>query len=347
MSNMVIQRVNLNSTERIEVEKFLKEFELLLDRDIEYTVAARIDEKIIGTCSFSGKVLKCFAVKEDIQGEGIASKLITHLTDELFKRGIYETFIFTKPKNKGIFEGLNYKEVHKTKGVILLEGGMANVDRYVKSMFKKSGLENEKKACLVMNCNPFTVGHRYLIEKASLENNEVVVFVVEENLSLFPFETRLSLVKKGVMDLKNVCVIPGGNYIISSNTFPSYFIKEEDERLLEYTKLDAGIFGKYIAPAFNIEKRYVGTEPYCKVTKAYNDALINILPDYGIQVSLVERTKADGIAVSASEVRKCIAQDDWDRIKRIVPITTYEYLISKEAEKVVERIKRSGNPIDR
>lgn len=347
MSNMVIQRVKLNSEERLEVEEFLKDFELLLDRDVEYTVAARIDETIVGTCSFSGRVLKCFAVKEDIQGEGIASKLITHLTDELFKRGIYETFIFTKPKNKGIFEGLNYKEVHKTSGVILLEGGMANVDRYVKSMFKKSGLLNGKKSCLVMNCNPFTIGHRFLIEKASLENDEVVVFIVEENRSLFPFEARLSLVKKGVADLKNVCVIPGGNYIISSNTFPSYFIKEEDERLLEYTRLDAGIFGRYIAPAFNIEKRYVGTEPYCKVTKAYNDALKDILPSYGVQVSLVERAKADGIAISASEVRKCIELDDWDRIKRIVPITTYEYLISKEAEKVVERIKGSGNPVDR
>jgi len=344
MSDVMIQKVNLNTQERNEIEEFLKKFELSLDKDVEYTIKAVIGEEIVGTCSFAGKVLKCFAVRDDIQGEGIASKLITHLTDELFKMGVYETFIFTKVKNKSIFEGLNYREVYSTSKVLLLEGGMANVKRYVEGMFKKSELGSGEKAGLVMNCNPFTLGHRYLIEKAAKENEEVVVFIVEENRSLFPFDIRMELVKRGTSDLKNVKIIPGGNYIISSNTFPSYFLRQEDERLLEYTRLDSGIFGRYIAPAFNIKKRYVGTEPYCPVTRRYNEALMEILPQYGVEVSLVERVGMEGRAVSASEVRDCIKRNDWDRVKSIVPDTTYEFLTSPEGEKIIEKIKRSELP---
>lgn len=344
MYDAVVERVNLNGSERLEIEKFLSNFGLLLDRDVEYTLAARVNGKIIGTCSFSGRVLKCFAVDEKIQGEGLAAKLITGLTDELFNRGIYETFIFTKAKNRGIFTGLNYKEVFSTGEVMLLEGGMANVDRYVRRMFEKSSLKNDKKAAIVMNCNPFTLGHRYLIERAAEENDEVVIFLVEENRSLFPFDVRLELVKRGVKDLNNVHVIPGGMYIISSNTFPSYFLRQEDERLREYTRLDAGIFGKYICPIFNIKRRYVGTEPYCKVTENYNTALMDILPEYGVEVRVVSRSIKRDEAISASSVRRYIKEGEWEKVRELVPQSTMDFLTSPAADIIIQNIKRSDLP---
>lgn len=344
MNDIVIEKVNLKGHERRQVEEFLKGFGLILDTDVEYTAAAKMDEEIVGTCSYSGKVLKCFAVKEELQGEGIAAMLITHITDKLFDRGIYETFIFTKPKNKGIFTGLGYNEVYSAMGVTLLEGGMANINRYINGMLNKSGLRKGKKAGLVMNCNPFTLGHRYLIERAAEENEEVVVFIVEAEKSLFPFDVRLELVKQGTQHLKNVHVIPGGTYIISSNTFPSYFLRREDERLLEYTRLDAGIFGKYIAPVFNINRRYVGTEPYCNVTDKYNNALMEILPSFGVEVRLIERAVLNGTAVSASRVRSLIKSEDWNEIERLVPCSTYCFLKSPEAEEIIKSIKESDSP---
>lgn len=344
MNDIIIEKINLKGNKKKLVEEFLKEFGLALDGDVEYTAIAKIDDEIVGTCSYAGKVLKCFAVKEELQGEGIAAKLITHVTDRLFDNGIYETFIFTKPKNKGIFMGLGYNEVYSTQGVALLEGGMANINKTVNGMFKKSGLGKDKKAGLVMNCNPFTLGHRYLIERAAKEKEEVVVFIVEAEKSLFPFEIRLELVKQGVQDLKNVHVIPGGSYIISSNTFPSYFLRQEDERLLEYTRLDAGIFGKYIATVFNIDRRYVGTEPYCEITDNYNRALMETLPRYGVEVRLVERIVMNGAAVSASRVRELIKTDGWEEIKKLVPQTTYDFLLSSEAAEIVRRIKDSNSP---
>lgn len=344
MYDILIEKVDLKSSEKDKVNEFLKRFDLILDRDVEYTIVARKNDDIVGTCSFSGKVLKCFAVDENIQGEGLASKLITHLTNLLFDRGIYETFIFTKPKNKQIFEGVGYKEVHSTEGVVLLEGGMANVEAYVARMFKNSGMSLEKKAALVMNCNPFTLGHRYLIESAAKENDEVVVFIVEENRSSFPFDVRLRLVREGVADLKNVTVIPGGSYIISSATFPAYFLRQEDERLLAYTRLDAGIFGKYIAKEFNIARRYVGTEPYCAVTSSYNNSLGEILPHYGVELKLVERIVTEDRPISASYVRELLKKDKLEEVKAIVPKTTYDFLISEEATPIIERLKRSDLP---
>lgn len=343
MNDIVLEKINLKGIEKKQVEEFLKSFGLVLDADVEYTAVAKKDDEIVGTCSYSGRVLKCFAVKEELQGEGIAAKLITHVTDKLFDMGIYETFIFTKPKNKGIFMGLGYNEVYSTKGVSLLEGGMANINKSINRMLKKSGLGNGKKAGLVMNCNPFTLGHRYIIESAAADNEEVVVFIVEAEKSLFPFEVRLELVKQGTQYLKNVHVIPGGNYIISSNTFPSYFLRQEDERILEYTRLDAGIFGRYIAPVFNINRRYVGTEPYCKVTNSYNNALMEILPSCGVEVKLVERIVMNGAAVSASSVRELIKSDGWEEIKEIVPQATYDFLLSTEAEGIIKRIKCSDS----
>ncbi|WP_053956766.1 [citrate (pro-3S)-lyase] ligase [Inediibacterium massiliense] len=344
MNDIRIEKINLNSSQRLKVESFLSTFNLFLDKDVEYTIVAKKEEEIVGTCSHFGKILKCFAVNEEIQGEGIASKLITHITNKLFDEGIYETFIFTKPKNKNIFKGLHYHEVYATDEVVLLEGGMANIKKAIQNMLKKSGLGSEKKAALVMNCNPFTLGHRYIIEKASQENDEVVVFIVEENRSLFPFHVRMNLVKEGTKDLKNVHILPGGNYIISSATFPSYFIREADERLKAYTKLDAGIFAKFIAPIFNIQKRYVGTEPYCNVTHAYNKTLHEVLPKEGIEVIEVDRILKNNHPISASFVRQLIKEENWEDMKKLLPESTYDFLKSHDAQEIIQRIKRSDSP---
>ncbi|WP_129598350.1 [citrate (pro-3S)-lyase] ligase [Anaerophilus nitritogenes] len=344
MENVRIEKINLNSSQRLKVESFLSTFNLFLDKDVEYTIVAKKDEEIVGTCSYFGKILKCFAVKEGIQGEGIASKLITHITNKLFDEGIYETFIFTKPKNKYIFKGIHYHEVYATDEVVLLEGGMASIEKFIQNMFKKSKLGNEKKAALVMNCNPFTLGHRYIIEKASKENDKVVVFIVEENRSLFPFHVRMDLTKKGIEDLKNVKILPGGNYIISSATFPSYFIREADERLKAYTKLDAGIFSKFIAPIFHIQRRYVGTEPYCNVTNEYNQTLHEVLPKEGIEVIEVDRIGRNDKAISASFVRELIKAENWEEMRKLLPNSTYEFLKSNDAKEIIQKIKRSDSP---
>ncbi|WDC84467.1 adenylyltransferase/cytidyltransferase family protein [Caloramator sp. mosi_1] len=195
-----------------------------------------------------------------------------------------------------------------------------------------------------MNCNPFTFGHLYLIETAAKENEEVIVFVVEEDRSSFPTDIRFNLVKLGCSHLKNVTVIKGGRYIISSNTFPSYFLRKKDDKLSIYTKLDATIFGMYIAKFFNINKRYVGTEPYCDVTNEYNKTMLSVLPKYGVEVCLVERMTKDGRAVSASIVRELLKHDRLSEVESLVPQVTYDFLKTQEGKKIIENIKRRDLP---
>jgi len=322
-----VESIDLSGRERQSVEDFLSTFDLLLEKDVEKTFIARENGAIVGTCSVAGNILKCFAVSPSLQGQGLGAQLITQGVNHLFDRGILEYFVYTLPKNRGIFEDLGMKEVYTVDGVSLLEGGKANIRRYVEEMVRKSGLTGgADRAALVMNCNPFTLGHRYLIEQAAGENAEVVIFIVEEDKSEFPFRERIELVRKGVADLTNVTVIPGGQYIISSATFPTYFLKEKNEKLSLYTKLDAGLFARHIAPAFHIKRRYVGTEPYCEVTGCYNQALEELMPAFGIELRVIDRMEKQQHAISASMVREKLHQGEWDKLKELVPEVTLDYL---------------------
>lgn len=343
MYDVRIYKIDLRSDKREMVEEFLASFGLALDGNVEYTIIAGIEDRIVGTCSYAGKVIKCFAVANEYRNTGISERLLTEITNVMFDKGIQDSFIFTRPENKVLFEGFGFKEIHSVDNIALLESGSRDIKAYIARMFKNSGLDNSVKASLVVNCNPFTLGHRYLIQKAAEENDQVIIFVVEEDLSLFPFTIRMKLIREGLKDLKNVTVLPGGEYIISSGTFPTYFLREDEEKDKAYQSLDAGIFGRYIAPVFNIRKRYLGTEPYSKTTDAYNQAIMAILPKYGVDVVLVDRLVIDTKIVSASTVRQLIKEDQWTEIRAMVPKTTYRYLISDEAIPVIENIKKSNS----
>ena len=345
MYGLEVQRLNLNSKEeRLELENFLNKFNLNLDKDVDYSLVIKENGAIKATCSKAKSVLKCFAVDESMRGEGISSTLVTELINKLFEEGIYHSFIFTKPENVSIFSSLGFKVVNQAKDVALLESGIYDINSYLDRLIKNYKLDSTEKAALVMNCNPFTLGHKYLIEKAAEENKEVIVFIVEEDKSLFPFEDRYNLVKEGTKHLKNVKVIPGGEYIISSATFPSYFLREEGVKLRAYTELDAGIFAKYFCKKLNITKRYVGTEPYCNVTNAYNESLKSILNDNGIELCLVERKKQGDYQISASTVRQFIREDKFEELKNILPEVTLEFLNSDKGRKIIEKIKASNTP---
>jgi [citrate (pro-3S)-lyase] ligase len=343
MYDVRIYQIDLRSDRKEVVERFLASFGLALDGDVEYTIIARIDDRIVGTCSYAGKVIKCFAVAKEYQNIGISERLLTEITNVMFDRGIQDSFIFTRPENKVLFEGFGFKEIYTADNIALLESGSLDIKGYIARMFKNSGLDDGAKAALVVNCNPFTLGHRYLIQKAAEENDQVIVFVVEEDLSLFPFSIRMELIREGLKDLENVTVLSGGEYIISSGTFPTYFLREDEEKDKAYQSLDAGIFGKYIAPVFNIRKRYLGTEPYSKTTDEYNQAMMAILPKYGVEIVLVDRLEVESKIVSASSVRQLIKEDRWPEIRAMVPETTYRYLVSDEATPVIENIKKSNS----
>lgn len=180
---------------------------------------------------------------------------------------------------------------------------------------------------IVMNCNPFTLGHRYLIEQALQQCDFLVIFVVEEEKSEFSFDDRLYMVDEGTKDLENVVVIPSGRFIISTLTFSEYFNKSEIQDRTVDTSLDLSIFAREIAPCLHITKRFVGEEPMDNITKQYNENMKRILPEYGIELIEIPRMEKDGMAVSASRVRELMKKQEYEMVQELVPKTTYDYLL--------------------
>lgn len=341
-----VEKVNLRNEEAVkEVKDFLHSFNLKLDADVDYTIIIRQNKEIKATCSKARNVFKCFAVSDELQGEGIAATLMGAVSDKLFDEGIYHSFIFTKIENIGIFTSLGYKIIHQIENVALLEGGIYDIKKYLKDMKNEYNLDEiTKRSALVMNCNPFTIGHRYLIEEAARQSSEVLVFIVEEDKSSFRFIDRYTMVKEGVSHLPNVRVIKGGEYIISQVTFPTYFLRKENEVLKAYTILDSSIFGKYFCTALNITKRFIGEEPYCNVTKAYNESLKEILPRYGVEVIEIKRKEYNEDIISASKVRKLIKEGRISDIENIVPKSTWEFLNTIAGKEIMEKIRTNDSP---
>ncbi len=336
-------------TEEIQIEQaidLLAKCNLSVPKGIDYTVGVFNDDgRLVATGSLKNDMIQGIAVDPDFQGEDLTAKVFTHLIQTTENESLY---LFTKPDKVQQFVGLGMRHVATARPyAALLEWGSEGVKSFQDKIGEFAG---EEASCLVMNCNPFTLGHRYLIEKAASESKKVFVFVVEENASLFSYEDRLEMIRMGTYDLENVVVLGGGRYMISDVTFPSYFTKEED-LAKAHTAMDAEIFASCIAPVLNVNRRYVGTEPNSNVTLVYNEALKKRLPRAGIEVVEVPRLEVDGEAVSASKVRgllyKLLAKEftedgeyfidsNFDEIcqklMELLPYTTLEYIMSPMME---------------
>ncbi|ONI45044.1 hypothetical protein AN642_01880 [Epulopiscium sp. SCG-B10WGA-EpuloA2] len=184
---------------------------------------------------------------------------------------------------------------------------------------------------IVVNCNPFTFGHRYLIELAAQKVDILLIFVVQEDRSIYTFEERFNLVKENLKDIENILVFSSGHFIISQLTFSMYFSKEDIKDDVGDAQTDLEIFGAKIAPELNITKRFVGEEPYCRVTNNYNQQMKEILPVFDIEVIEIPRKEIENEVISASKVRECIKTKNYALLKELVPPATYNFLVNKHS----------------
>lgn len=314
----------LNPRKQKKLEEFLALQDLRYDRQIEETVnLVDADGNIAATCSLHANVLKCIAVSEKYQGYGLSPRVVTLMINRANEKGIKHLFLFTKPKNYQMFNDMGFYPITQTDDVLLMENDRGGIDRYIDSLEKGNG---ENIGAVVMNCNPFTNGHRYLVETAAAQCDTLHLFVLSEDKSEFPADVRYTLVEKGVADIPNVIVHKTSDYLISSAVFPTYFIKDISKAEDANCILDLKIFCEHFAKKMNITKRFVGTEPNCQVTNAYNQQMKKVLSSYGIEVIEIPRKEFDGKAISASVVRDYLHKGDIESTKNLVPPTTYEYL---------------------
>ena len=379
---MEIQTLNpATPRQRQRIEAFLKRNALRID-DMNYYAAVLDDDgEMIAGGGLKGDVIKCVAVDDAHKGEAIANTLVSHLISHANQEGYSCIKLFTKPKNRQLFESLSFRLLAEAPEAILMETGIGGISNTVEAL-KKIKEESEKykeynkeckedsKKCkeigktnlntttpqhlntsylntstpqhltttpprggvVVMNCNPFTLGHRYLIEQAAKQVERLYVMVVREDCSLFAYTERKAMVEQGVADIENVNVIDGSDYAISRATFPTYFLKRLDDAADTQMLLDLDLFRRHIAPALGATVRFVGTEPTDQLTRRYNQLMHEALKD----VRETDRLEKDGNAVSASRVRKAMEEGDMNTIRQLVPPTTLPYIIAHLATQALQ-----------
>ena len=248
-------------------------------------------------------------------------------------------FVFTRPEHAVTFEALRFRllATHQKAALLELGGGLAAwLERH--AALARPG----RNGAVVVNGNPFTLGHQHLVETASRQVDTLYLFVVREDRSVFPFAARYRLAQEATRHLPNVVPLDTGRYAVSAATFPTYFLKRLDEVAEAQIQLDVRVFGAHLAPPFGIWTRFVGEEPFDATTAAYNRAMREVLPQYGVAlVEIARRGGPDG-PISATRVRAALARRDFDAIGRMVPEPTLAYLRSAEGLAVAERLAQSA-----
>lgn len=366
---MEIQTLNpATPRQRQRIEAFLKRNGLRID-DMNYYAAVLDDDgEMIAGGGLKDDVIKCVAVDDAHKGEAIANTLVSHLISHANQEGYGCIKLFTKPKNRQLFESLSFRLLAEAPEAILMETGIGGISNTVEALkkikeesekykeYNKECKEDSKKCkentsylntstpqhltttmqstgCIVMNCNPFTLGHRYLVESASRMVEHLFVIVVREDRSAFSYQERKAMVTAGTADLKNVTVCDGSEYAISNTTFPTYFLKQLSDATDTQILLDLDLFRRHIAPALGAEVRFVGTEPTDELTRRYNELMMESLgKNHVVQIPRLEN---GGVAVSASRVRRAMESNSLKEAAQLVPPTTLPYIIAHLATRAL------------
>ena len=332
---------------RKKVERFLGENGLRMEAlDVYYAIEDE-DGNILAGVGLSRDIIKCIAVAEQARQEGLVAPLVSHLISLASARGILELKLFTKPENQAIFESLGFHLLASAPKAILMENGRG-LERYC--AYLKGFAKEGRCGVVVMNANPFTLGHQYLLEQAASQVDTLYVIPVKEDLSQFPYTERLAMIQAGSPLPSKVVVLEGSNYQISAATFPTYFLKDLSDAAETQMLLDLDLYSRWIAPALNATVRFVGSEPLDALTNQYNTLIPNavIIPrltaekNYFLQgfaknqFSSANATPTSEGVISASKVRKYLAEGDFHSAAALCPETTWPYLLAVLAQRALQ-----------
>lgn len=339
--------------QRRRIEQFLGDNGLRLD-DVDYyaTLVDETTDEIVAGGGLKGGVIKCVAVADGHKGEAVANQIVSHLIAQANADGHQCVKLFTKPQNQRMFESMSFRLLAEAPKAILMETGIGGIKRYSEELESEKGKVKSEKSngklhhlnpspqqpimpqsgIIIMNCNPFTLGHRYLIEQAAQQVETLYILVVREDCSMFSYDERKAIISRGVAHLDNVVVCDGSEYSISATTFPTYFLKCLSDASDTQMTLDIDLYRRHIAPALGATVRFVGTEPDDPLTRRYNELMKSMLPD----VREVARLQQSGVAVSASRVRKAIVENHLALAARLVPPTTVPYIVAHLATRALK-----------
>ena len=171
-------------------DRLLEQEGIRRDKCLDYLCALTDEEgRPAAVGGLFGNTMRCFAVSGEHRGEGLLNLVVTHLIDVQASRGNLHLFLYTKPETAQFFQDLGFHEIARVDGkLVFMENRRNGFPGYLKDLEKTA--RSGRAAAIVMNANPFTLGHQYLAEQASAACDVLHIFVVSEDLSLVPFPVR-------------------------------------------------------------------------------------------------------------------------------------------------------------
>lgn len=318
-----------------------------LDRYVTVTRDEDSDEILAGG-GLDGDVIKCVAVSESARSEGLMNILVSRLLALAREDGRESVKAFTKPENVGIFKSLGFNLLASSPNAVLMEngrGGLEEYERYLASLARPG-----RNGAIVMNANPFTKGHGWLIGQAAAMVDNLYVIVVKEDRSRFPYAERKAMIEAGCSGLMNVIVCEGSDYAISAATFPTYFLKKTDDATDTQIALDLDLFVNHIARPLGVSVRFAGSEPEDELTARYNELMAAILPSSpaldaasysasqttvkqsreqgGIDFVEIPRAEKNGWPISATSLRRALDNGDLKAAMEYAPVSSVPYMVS-------------------
>lgn len=327
--------------QRRMVEAFLQDNALRLD-DVDYYAGVfRVDgDEMLAGGGLKGSVVKCLAVRSDCRDEALSCRMVSHLVSVANAAGHQVVRLFTKPSNRMVFESMSFRLLAEAPEAILMETGVGGIDAYRRYLGSvrdavATAPDAGEAGVIVMNANPFTLGHRYLVEQAAQKVARLYVIAVKEEASLFSYDERLAMIRSGVSDINNVTVCEGSDYAVSATTFPTYFLKRLSDASDTQMMLDIDLFRRHIAPALGATVRFVGSEPTDMLTRRYNEIMKQMLPRV-VETERLTAQKALREAVSASLVRAAMGRHSLWEAASMVPQTSVPYIIAHLATQALQ-----------
>ncbi|HEY3384310.1 MAG TPA: [citrate (pro-3S)-lyase] ligase [Vicinamibacterales bacterium] len=326
----------LTAGERAESRRLVESHDLTFEDGCDEVVGVYDAGRLVATGARGGYVLKMFAIEASYQGGDVLGELATSLIAGGRRAGHDTLFVFTRPEHAASFASCHFRLLATSGAVTLLEYG-PGLEEYLRT---RRHLRREgRNGAVVVNGNPFTRGHLHLVETAARLVSTLYLFVVREDRSVFPFDVRLGLAQDATRHLSNVVVLDTSRYAVSAGTFPSYFLRKNDDKARLQMRLDVRLFGERLAPAFGITERFVGHEPYCETTAEYNRAMAEVLPQCGIGLTEIPRLEADGRPISATTVRAALAAGNLAAVTGLVPPATMVFLESEAGRGIASRLQ--------
>lgn len=311
-----------------DVNALLDQEGIRFEENVQKTFGKYQDGKLIATASIYKNIIKCVAIDPSYKGGALFNEMMTTLINEINQNSYDSAFVYTKPIYETSFAAIGFNVIERVDNeLIFMQKARYGFASYIEKL-KQSKVDGDVIGSIVLNANPFTLGHQYLVDYGAKHSTYLHIFVVSEDASYFSTTNRYNMVKLGVKNYDNVIIHPTDSYLVSSATFPSYFIDEEKSITKIHASLDARIFKYHIGKALGINKRFVGTEPIDESTRIYNETMREIFENEPNKLDLVEipRKESAGEVISASRVRALIKDGKIEQIKNLVPQSTYEYI---------------------